>query len=77
MYADIYEIRTNKYKLDKNPYISNLNPKNNYDNKEIINEYLNKRQNSTKYLNQPQMRQQYLNYESKTKQTNKRINSSM
>jgi hypothetical protein len=84
MYANIYQIRTNKYKFDKNNYISTLNQKTNYQDKPMINTYINKRQNSTKYLSQPQMKQQYINYdlqknsESKTKpQSNRRINSSM
>ena len=84
MYANIYQIRTNKYKFDKNNYISTLNQKTNYQDKAMINTYINKRQNSTKYLSQHQMKQQYINYdlqknsESKTKpQSNRRINSSM
>ena len=84
MYANIYQIRTNKYKYDKNNYISTLNLKNNYTDKPMIDTYLNKRENSTKYLNQPQMKQQYNNYDlqknsaSKTKpSTNRRVNSSM
>ena len=84
MYANIYQIRTNKYKFDKNDYISNLNIKNNYNDKPMIYNYLNKEQNSTKYLNQPQMKQQYINYDlqknnaPKTKSSNnRRINSTM
>ena len=84
MYENIYQIRTNKYKSDKNNFLSTLNLNNNYNDKPIIDEYLNKRQNSTKYLNQPQTKQQLLNYDlqknyaSKTKPiTSRRINSSM
>ena len=84
MYANIYQIRTNKYKFDKDNFISSLNLKNNINDKAMIDEYLTKRQNSTKYFNQTQTKQQFINYDlqkndgSKTKPiTSRRINSSM
>ena len=54
MYANIYQMRTNKHNFDKNNYnyISSLKQKNNYqNNKPITGTYLNKRPSSTKYIN--------------------------
>jgi hypothetical protein len=85
MYANIYQMRTNKYNIDKNNYISSLNQKINYHpNKTNKETYLNKRTNSTKYMNQANIKQNYINYDasknipSKAKPLiNRRVNSSM
>ena len=65
MYANIYQIRSNKFNLDKNNYISTIKQKNKYqdDNRQINGTYLNKRPNSTKYINQPKVNQNYMNYD--------------
>lgn len=84
MYANIYQMRTNKHNFDKNNYISSLKQKNNYQSKPITGTYLNKRPSSTKYINQPQPKNQNMIYDSskniltKAKPTtNRRTNSSM
>jgi hypothetical protein len=83
MYANIYQIRSNKYNLDKNNYISSMNQKNRYqDDRQIHGTYLNKRPNSTKYINQQKTNQNYINYDlsknitSKAKPTINRRNNS-
>ena len=48
MYANIYQIRTNKHKFDKSNYISNINQKNNYD-RPLAGKYSNKKQSSINY----------------------------
>jgi fructosamine-3-kinase len=65
MYANIYQIRSNKFNLDKNNYISTIKQKNKYqdDNRQINGAYSNKRPNSTKYINQPKANQNYMNYD--------------
>ena len=65
MYANIYQIRSNKFNLDKNNYVSTIKQKNKYqdDNRQINGTYLNKRPNSTKYINQPKVNQNYMNYD--------------
>ena len=82
MYANIYQIRSNKYNLDKNNYISSMNQKNRYqDDRQIHGTYLNKRPNSTKYIKQ-KANQNYINYDlsknitSKAKPTINRRNNS-
>ena len=65
MYANIYQIRSNKFNLDKNTYISTIKQKNKYqdDNRQSNGTYSNKRPNSTKYINQPKGNQNYMNYD--------------
>lgn len=85
MYANIYQMRTNKYNIDKNNYTSSLKQKVNYHtNKNTKGTYLNKRINSSKYMNQPNSKQNYINYDtsknisSKARPLiNRRVNSSM
>ena len=85
MYANIYQIRTNKYNFDKNNYISSIKQKNtNYpQNKPLQGKYLNKRPNSTKYISQPSVKNQNIAYDysknlmTKAKpMTNRRTNNS-
>ena len=82
MYANIYQMRTNKHNLDNNyNYISSIKQKNNYqNNKPITGTYLNKRPSSTKYINQHQnmIYDSSKNIITKAKpMTNRRTNSSM
>lgn len=84
MYANIYQIRSNKYNFDKNNYISTIKQKNNYNvDKPISGTYLNKRPNSTKYINQNKASHNQIYYDIKKNNASKamqniskRINSS-
>ena len=64
MYANIYQIRSNKYNLDKNNYISIIKQKNKYqDERQNNGTYFNKRPNSIKYMYQSKGNQNYINYD--------------
>ena len=84
MYANIYQIRSNKYNLGKNNYISTIKQKNKYnEEKQLGGTYLNKRTNLTKYINPNKGGYNEINHDIsknntfKAKQNiNKKINSS-
>ena len=58
-------MRTNKYKFDKNYYISNLSQNINHPNKAITGTYINIKPNSYKYIENPSYRKYgFINYAS-------------